>query len=157
MSKTYQKEKSKQSRFLVFQKQSRFLVFQKQSRFSVFQKQSRFLVFQKHQIKHIKVLSIFQSNYVKKNYRKKVDFSSIKIRSKKVPRKDIAISYAEIMSKNVRQIGVNYWPIEITSKKYFVWKFINIFCEVLTCYQQPVNVNLMRCGVHWVWKKEKIL
>ena len=66
MSKTYQKEKSKQSRFLVFQKQSRFLVFQKQSRFSVFQKQSRFLVFQKHQIKHIKVLSIFQSNYVKK-------------------------------------------------------------------------------------------
>ena len=48
MSKTYQKEKSKQSPFLVFQKQSRFLVFQK------------------HQIKHIKVLSIFQSNYVKK-------------------------------------------------------------------------------------------
>ena len=56
MSKTYQKEKSKQSPFLVFQKQSRFLVFQK------------------HQIKHIKVLSIFQSNYVKKKLSKEGRF-----------------------------------------------------------------------------------
>ena len=83
----------------------------------------------------------------KKNYRKKVDFSSIKIRSKKVPRKDIDISYAEIMPKNVRQIGVSYWPIEIHRKStsfgnsliFFAkyWHAINsqstsIWCDVVS-------------------------
>ena len=88
----------------------------------------------------------------KKIYRNKVDFSV-----KKVRRNDIDISYTKIMSKNVRQIDVNYSPIEITSKKYVVWKFIDIFCEVLTYYQQRIGVDLLWCGVHWVWKKERLV
>ena len=64
---------------------------------------------------HVEVVLGFHRNCIKKIHRSNDEFSSIKIRLKKV--NYVEFSPMEIMSKKVRRNHVDFSPIEIRSNK----------------------------------------
>ena len=101
ISKTYQKEKSKRSQFLVFQ----------------------------NHVKIRAIISVFHLNCIKKytektkssrqkKHRNDMDILQIEVTPKKVRRNNVDFLLIQITLKKVCQNDIDFSPIEIKSKKY---------------------------------------
>lgn len=121
----HQKNTSEQHRFFVYRIRSRKKIKKKQ-------KTSKWRRFFSHR------------NFVKKVRRRSkiVDFSAMKITSKKV-----------------RQNDINFSPIKIISKRYveMTWKFGNIYFSIYRCISIDIDICLLDGLSHTFWTSKTII
>ena len=121
----HQKNTSEQHRFFVYRIRSRKKINKKQKTW----KWRRFFS---------------HRNFVKKVRRRSkiVDFSAMKITSKKV-----------------RQNDINFSPIKIISKRYveMTWKFGNIYFSIYRCISIDIDICLLDGLSHTFWTSKTII